>query len=78
MSQAKVDRNKEMKANKKQIMKKQKMMNLLRKCVLSLVALALVCWIGFSAYDTYTSNQERESVEVNYDAINDYLQSVSE
>ena len=78
MSQAKVDRNKEMKANKKQIMKKQKMMNLLRKCVLSLAALALVCWIGLSAYDTYTSNQERESVEVNYDAINDYLQNLSE
>ena len=38
MSQAKVDRYKKEKANRKQIMRKQKMMNFARKAVLSLAA----------------------------------------
>ena len=49
MSQEKVDRYKKDKANRKQIMRKQKMM---RHCpqVLSLAALALVGWLGYSAW----------------------------
>ena len=78
MSQEKVDRYKQEKANRKKIMKKQRIMNVLRTCAASLVGLALVGWLGYSAYDTYTANQEREVVSVNYDAINDYLNGLSE
>ena len=42
MSQAKVDRYKEEKANRKKIMRKEKIANRLRKCAVAVVAAALV------------------------------------
>ena len=78
MSQEKVDRYKKEKANRKQIRRKQRIMNVVRKCVLTVAALALVGWLGYSAYDTYTVNQERESVSVNYDALNTYMENLAE
>lgn len=76
MSQQKVDKYKEEKANRKKNMKKERIMNVVRRCVVSLVVIALVAWIGYSAYDTYTSNQEREVASVNYDSINDYMSNM--
>lgn len=78
MSQAKVDRYKEEKANRKQIMKKQRMMNVVRKCVLTVAGLAIVAWLGLSAYSTIESNKEREIASVNYDAVNTYLDGLAE
>ena len=78
MSQAKVDRYKTEKANRKKNMKKQRIMNVVRKCVLSLAALALVGWLGCSAYVSYEAKQERAVAEVNYDAVNNYLRGLSE
>lgn len=77
MSQEKVDRYKKDKANRKQIIRKQRMMNVIRKCVLSVAALALIGWLGYSAYDTYTANQEREVAAVDYTALNTYLQNLT-
>ena len=56
MSQAKVDRYKEEKANRKKIMRKEKIANRLRKCAVAVVAAALVVWIGYQSVDTF--NQE--------------------
>ena len=53
MSQEKVDRYKQEKANRKKIMRKQKVMNIVRKSVLTLAALALVAWLGYSGYEVY-------------------------
>lgn len=78
MSQEKVERYKQEKANRKKIIKKQRIMSVVRKCVLGLAALALVGWLGFSAYQTHESNQERAVAEVNYDAVNNYLSQLSE
>lgn len=78
MSQEKVERYKQEKANRKKAIQKQRMMNVLRKCVLTVVGLALIGWLGYSAYDTYSSNQEREVASVNYDAVNTYLDGLSE
>lgn len=78
MSQEKVERYKKEKANRKKIIKKQRIMNVVRKVVLTLAALALVGWLGYSAYQTYESGQEREVAEVNYDAVNNYLNQLSE
>ena len=78
MSQEKVDRYKQEKANRKKNMKKQRIMNIVRKCVLSLAALALVVWLGYSAYVSHESKQEREVAEVNYDAVNNYLSGLGE
>lgn len=78
MSQEKVDRYKQEKANRKQIIRKQRMMNVLRKCVLSVIGLALIGWLGYSAYNTHTVNQERELATINYDAVNTYLDGLTE
>lgn len=77
MSQEKVDRYKQEKANRKQIMRKQRTMNFVRKGVLALVALALIGWLGYSAYDMYESGKERVVAEVNYDSVTDYLNSLT-
>ena len=77
MSQEKGDRYKKEKANRKQNMHRQKVRNVIRKIVLTVVALALVGWLGFSAYDMYDSGRERAVAEVNYDAVTDYLGSLT-
>ncbi len=77
MSQAKVDKYKKEKANRKQIMRKQKMMNFARKAVLSLAGLALIGWLGYSAWDMYESGKERVVAEVNYDAVTEYVNSLN-
>ena len=77
MSQEKVDRHKQEKANRKKIMRKQKAMSIVRKAVLSVAALALVAWLGYSAYDMYESGKERVVAEVNYDAITNYLNGLA-
>ena len=40
--------------------------------------LALVGWLGYSAYDIYDSNQERSVAEVNFDSVTEYLNGLSE
>ena len=77
MSQEKVDRYKQEKANRKKNMKKEKFGNVIRKCVVGLVGIALVGWIGYSAYDIYESGKERTVSEVNYDAVSDYLNGLN-
>lgn len=78
MSQEKVDRYKQEKANRKKIMRKEKIANFARKCVVGLVGLVLVGWIGYSAYGTYKANKPKESVEVDYTAVTDLYTNLSE
>lgn len=73
MSQEKVDKYKKEKANRKQIMRREKMANLLRKCVVGIVGLILVGWIGYSAYGTYESSKPKEEVQIDYTAVNELL-----
>ena len=77
MSQEKVDSYKQEKANRKQIMRKQKAMGIVRKLILAVVAIALVGWLGYSAFDIYESGKERVVAEVNYDAVTNYLNNMS-
>lgn len=78
MSQEKVDRYKQEKANRKKIMKKEKAANVARKCVVGLAALLLVGWVGYSAYGTYKSNKPKESVEIDYTALTEFSNNLSE
>ena len=78
MSQEKVDKYKKDKASRKKIMRKERAMSIVRKVILTLVALALVGWLGYSAYDIYDSNQERSVAEVNFDSVTEYLNGLSE
>ncbi len=69
MSQEKVDRYKKEKANRKQMIKKEKIQNLIRKCAVGIVGLALVGWIGYSAYGTYESRKPQEEAQIDYTAL---------
>lgn len=72
MSQAKVDRYKEEKANRKKNMKKDKMMRMVRRTVVGVISLAVVGWLGYSAYGIYDANRPVDTAEVDYTAITDY------
>ena len=50
MSQEKVDRYKKEKANRRKTMKKEKIQYYIRRCVVAVLAVALVGWIGYSAF----------------------------
>lgn len=78
MSQEKVDRYKKEKANRKQTVKKEKIQNVLRKCMVAIVAIILVGWIGYSAYGTYESKKPKEEVEIDYSALNDFSEKLNE
>ena len=75
MSQAKVDRYKEEKANRKKVMRKEKVANRLRKC--AVVAAALVVWIGYSAYNMYESSRPVKEAEVNYQSVDTFNQEIA-
>lgn len=77
MSQKKVDRYKQEKANRKEIMKKEKMQHTIRRCVVGVCALALVVWLGYSAINVYEESQPKDTVEVNYGAVTGYQQNLS-
>lgn len=78
MSQEKVDRYKKEKANRKQELRKQRIKGIVRNVIITLAALALVGWLGFSAYDSYTASKDRDTVSVNYDALDTYMGEVAE
>lgn len=77
MSQQKVDKYKQEKANRKQIMKKEKRAHILRVCSASVVVIALAAWLSFSAYDKYQSSKPRNMAEVDYTEFMNYLDELS-
>ncbi len=77
MSQAKVDKYKENKANRKEIMKKEKRVRRLEKIGVSILGLVIVGWLGFSVYSAYENSIPKETAEVNYSAVEDYLSNIS-
>jgi hypothetical protein len=77
MSQAKVDRNKEAKANRKKTVARQKRQHLAVVIGGWIVVLAIVGWAGSSAYSAYENSKPIETIYANLDAINDYTASLS-
>ena len=82
MSQAKVDQHKKEKANRKNEMRKEKIERILVGCGAALLAAAICVWIGFSIYTqangSDTTDAESSTVEVNTDAVDDYLDGLDE
>ncbi len=81
MSQAKVDKRKQEKLHRKEIMRKQKIKHYAALCLTAVIGIGIVGYIGYSAYDaakgTNTSTTSTETVEVNMDAISDFTSSLS-
>lgn len=77
MSQAKVDRYKEEKKNRKKIMAKEKRIRIAGYAAGCLVAIGIVGWAGFSGYRAYENNKPVETIYTNLDAISDYMTSLN-
>lgn len=77
MSQEKVDRYKQEKANRKKNMKKQKLRNAAQKLVVCVAGIAVIGWIGYSAYHSYESNRPKEEAQIDYTAVNELSQAVA-
>lgn len=83
MSQEKVDRYKKEKANREKIQKKEKRNLFLEKLAIAAVGIAMVAWIGYSAYGVITrpdpdAEQEVVTTEMDITAISDYLNGLAE
>lgn len=72
MSQAKVEKYKEQKANRKQTMKKEKIQRIVRNSVAAVVVVAALGWVGYSGVTSIIDNIPREEVKVDYNAISNY------
>lgn len=77
MSQEKVNRYKEEKANRKQIMAKEKRHKRLMQLCAGVIALALVCWLGYSIYDMAT-RPDTSALTINATALDEYLNGLDE
>lgn len=77
MSQAKVDRYKEDKANRKQIMARERVKRTAGIICGWAVALAIVGWAGYSAYHAYENSRPMETIYANLDSVNDYMNSLT-
>ena len=78
MSQEKVAKYKAEKANRKQIVKKQKREKMIRSSIAGVILVAIVGWIGYSGITYYQNNKPRETVEVDYSAVDDFITGLSE
>lgn len=80
MSQEKVDKYKEYKANKKKIWRKEKIMHRLEMGIIAVVCVVFVGWIGYSVYEKAVNTDETiaaDAVELDAGAIDDYISSLS-
>ena len=77
MSQAKVDRYKEEKKNRKQIMATERRKRIAAYTVSGVIAVAIIGWAGFSGYRAYENNKPMETVYTNLDSITDYMNTLN-
>ena len=82
MSQKKVDRYKEEKANRSKIIKKEKRIAMLERVIGILVLAAAVCWIGFSVHTKVTERaevqQEVKETVIDMTALDNYLTGIED
>lgn len=74
MSQEKVQKYKEEKANRKETVKKEKRVKLITNIVLTLIPVLLIVLLVDSGVRTYLDSRPRESVSVDYTDLSDYVE----
>jgi len=72
MSQEKVNRYKETKASRKEVEAKAKRKGLIAKVVGCVIAVALVCWLGYSVFEM-ASRPDSTPIELDTTAMDEYL-----
>ncbi|MGI6012100.1 MAG: hypothetical protein ACOX8H_11520 [Ruminococcus sp.] len=80
MSQEKVDRYKEYKANKQKIWKREKRIRRLEYAAAIVVVAALLGWFGVSVYQEVTNPGDQPAEEYTLDttAVDEYLQGITQ
>ena len=78
MSQAKVDKYKAEKANRKEIMAKEKRQKMLVKIIGSVIGVGLVAWIGVSAGVAVYNSRPVDKIYVTTAGLDDYLNDLFE
>ena len=76
MSQAKVDQYKKEKANRKEILAKEKRQKAIMKICASAVLVVLVAWIGVSTADFIYESRPKDKVYVQTTEIDKYLENL--
>ncbi len=77
MSQAKVDKYKKNKANRQQLIKKEKLMHRLEMVLITLVCIAFVGWIGYSIYAKVESSKDPAEIVFDNSALTEYTSNLS-
>lgn len=79
MSQEKVERYKKEKANRKKVLKREKIKKGILSVAGTIVCVAIVGWIGYSGYGYYKTQKAENTTktEVDLSAVNDYLSTLS-
>lgn len=79
MSQEKVERNKEQKANRKATVAKKKLLTRVYSIVAAVICVAFVCWIGYSVYGRVNGSSSSDGyTPVTIEALSDYIQELNE
>lgn len=76
MSQEKVAKYKEEKANRKETVKKEKRARLLWNCVFTIIPIILVLLLVDSGVRFYLDNLPRQEVDVDYSVLSEFDDSV--
>ena len=76
MSQEKVAKYKEQKANRKELMKKEKQQKAVRNIVTTVALVATFAWVSYSAVDYIITNQPRQAVEIDYTMIDKAISNI--
>lgn len=77
MSQAKVDRYKQEKANRKKIMAVEKAKKIAALACMWVVLVAIVGWAGYTGYKYYDSKRPTKTIYCQTDALSEYLGGLS-
>lgn len=77
MSQAKVDRYKEEKRNRKAIIAKEKRKHTLNMLAGGIVVVVIAGWIGVSGYNMYQASKPLETIYVDMTELDTYMNSLN-
>ena len=76
MSQEKVNRYKQEKANRKEIVKKEKRLRIVEITAAIVIAVAALGWFGYSVYQN-AQPEKTVNVETDYTALDSYLNGLT-
>ena len=82
MSQEKVEYKKDLKSNRKKLVRKKKVETTVATVIVSIVCVAIVGWIGYSIYTKASAYMEENKDyvynEISTDALQDYIGTLND